>query len=135
MMFFSVVFTVGNPNEKPLPSTPKVSGSGNTGWAVSPKTRPENHLLVGGTRPSASRSVFRSLPALFTIAPTRGATASWPNTVVEAPLAAGCDGAADVGCGDAGDEQATKDATSPPASTPRNVLLVVAKRLTSIRSW
>ena len=34
---------------------PKASGSGNTGWGSSPNTSPENHRLVGGVRPSASR--------------------------------------------------------------------------------
>ena len=50
----------GTPNAKPLSRNTKPSGSGNTGWAFGPNTRPEYQRLVGGTTSLARRCVGSS---------------------------------------------------------------------------
>ena len=79
-MFFSVAVTVGSPRANPESVRPKVSGSGKTGWASSPKTRPENQRFVGGIRPSASRLAFRSLRVFLVMALTSESTCDAGNT-------------------------------------------------------
>ena len=55
MIVFSDAVTFGRPMANPVSVNAADSGIGNTGCGWSPKTRPENQRLVGGTRPSASR--------------------------------------------------------------------------------
>ncbi len=79
-MFFSVAVTVGSPKANPESVRPKDSGSGKTGRASSPKTRPENQRFVGGIRPSARRLAFRSLSVFLVMAVTSESTCEAGNT-------------------------------------------------------
>ena len=72
MIVFSDAVTSGSPRPKPSSVSAADSGIGKTGCGWSPKTRPENQRLVGGTSPSASR-VGAILATFFWVIPARSA--------------------------------------------------------------
>src|SRR5664279_1388585 len=83
MMVFSDAVTVGRPMAKPLSVSAADSGIGNTGCGWSPKARPENQRLVGGTSPSASR-VGAILETFFLVTAARSAVMSAGDAAAEA---------------------------------------------------
>jgi len=128
MIVFALGITCGNPTAMAVSVRAADSGIGKTGCGVVPKTRPENHLLVGGSRPAASR-VGATLATFFCVTAARS-DRSCPSGIRDAEAGTDAEGEdAAVGddaapaVGEPFDEQAVRSAT--PASSaiePRRLL-------------
>ena len=123
MIVLAPLTTFGSPKANPEPVRPKDRGSGKTGCGWSPKTRPENHRLVGGTSPALSRVTGSGLTVRLVIAPTADCTCAAGKTAV--PLAVG-PGVGVVVPRPALQAVAPAATTRVAASTRRAVLRVVA---------
>src|SRR6478736_47754 len=85
MIVFADAFTCGRPMAKPWSVNAADSGIGNTGCGESPNTRPENHRLVGATRPSANRLGETFATSLVVIAARSAVMSGAGAAVVAAP--------------------------------------------------